>query len=559
MNTRSDKNSNGRGKPIKNKQIIQGMKTHKKASFRSSGTQQALSITYLLFGFVGIFIVGFLLFHSLSSVMIKETVSSTEMSVSQSGKYLEVYIDRLKTMSKLVSHNQDVVNFFSHKEELTQEQYVSRINQLISDVIESDTSIKSIVLISKEGKVFSNEKKLNMSTSEDMMKEEWYINAIHSDMPKLTSARMQSFSMDKDLWVISISEEIIDDNGNNIGVAVLDIPYTTIETYLMDLHLGNGGYAFILNGDNKVVFHRDVSYYTNPELIQSLLDLKKNKRGYMTTSNTLISQYVMKNTDWTLVGVCKVDSVIIIRRQIIETILFGFAIIFVGVVLTTVLLRRLTVELSKKEQDIHAHEMNALYSQINPHFLYNTLDTIVWMAEFNQSEEVIKTTKSLAQFFRLSLNQGKKLTTLGDEIEHVKQYLYIQKQRYQDKLNYFFEIDESLLEVMVPKIILQPIVENSIYHGIQELDGNGRITIIISKVHASVDDFIIEIQDNGVGFEYTDILGLLPKSKKTRLGGVGLKNVQERIQLYCGEDYGITLESKLNHGTKVILRLCKIK
>ncbi len=98
--------------------------------------------------------------------------------------------------------------------------------------------------------------------------------------------------------------------------------------------------------------------------------------------------------------------------------------------------------------------MMALYSQINPHFLYNTLDTIVWMAEFNQSEDVIKITKSLAQFFRLSLNQGNNVTTLGDEIEHVKQYLYIQKQRYQDKLNYSFEIDETLLDIMVPKIIL---------------------------------------------------------------------------------------------------------
>lgn len=555
---RNNKSSDRLGKSIKNGHIRQGMKKHKKANDRSMGTQ-ALSLTYLLFGFVGIFIVGFLLFHSLSSVMIKEAVSSTEMSVSQSGKYLEVYIERLKTMSKLVSHNQDVINLFSHKEELSKEQYVSRINRLISDVIESDPSIKSIILISKEGKVFSNEEKLNMSTSEDMMKEEWYINAIHSDMPKLTSARMQSFSMDKDLWVISISEEIIDENGNNIGVAVLDIPYTTIETYLMDLHLGKGGYAFILNSDNKVVFHHDVSYYTNAELIQSLLELKNEKSGYMASNNMLVSQYVVQNADWTLVGVCKVDSVIIIRRQIIETILFGFAVIFVGVIFTTVLLRRLAEELSKKEKDIHAHEMNALYSQINPHFLYNTLDTIVWMAEFNQSEEVIKTTKSLAQFFRLSLNQGKKLTTLGDEIEHVKQYLYIQKQRYQEKLTYSFDVDESLLEVMVPKIILQPIVENSIYHGIQELDGNGRIEITISKVQAGTDDFVIEIQDNGVGFVYNNEIELLPQSKKIRLGGVGLKNVHQRIQLYCGDGYGITLETKLNQGTKVKLHLCKIE
>lgn len=518
---------------------------------------QALSLSYLLFGFVSIFVVGFLLFYSLSSVMIKDAVASTETSVSQSGKYLEVYIDRLKTMSSLVSHNQDVVDFFSHKEDLTHEQYVDRIDGLIDEMIHSDPSVKSIILISKEGKVFSNEKDLNMSMSEDMMKEEWYVNAIYSEMPKLTSARMQSFSMDKDLWVISLSEEIVDETGNNIGVAVIDIPYTTFETYLMGLHLGEGGYAFILNSDNKVVFHHDVSFYTDTERVKTLIALENSESGLMTSSNTLVSQYTIQNTDWTLVGVCKVDAIPVIQRQIIETILFGFAVIFLGVIITTALLRRLTMELSKKEEDIHAHEMNALYSQINPHFLYNTLDTIVWMAEFNQSEDVIKTTKSLAQFFRLSLNQGKKLTRLGDEIEHIKQYLYIQKQRYQEKLTYEFIIDESLLEVLVPKIILQPIVENSIYHGIQELDTDGKITITCARVKDLGSEFIIEIKDNGVGFDYKKQIDLLPQSKKTRLGGVGLKNVHQRIRLHCGDAYGIEVESKINEGTKVTLHLCE--
>ena len=554
----SNKSKESKNSTITTKSTIKIHLNERQAKRKNSTGTHALSFIYLLFGFVGIFVVGFLLFYSLSTVMVKEAVSSTEMSVSQSGKYLEVYIDRLKTMSNLVSHDQDVVGLFSHKEELSREQYATRINRLISEAIESDTSIKSIILISKDGKVFSNEKKLDMSMSEDMMKEEWYVNAIHSDLPKLTSARMQSFSMDKDLWVISISEEIVDENGDNIGVAVLDIPYTTLETYLMDLHLGDSGYAFILNSENKVVFHHDVAYYTNTELIQSLVEIKNEKSGYMTSSNTLISKYKMQNTDWTLIGVCKVEAVTIIRRQIIETILFGFAVILVGVIFTTILLKRLTEELSKREEDIHTHEMNALYSQINPHFLYNTLDTIVWMAEFNQSEDVIKITKSLAQFFRLSLNKGENLTTLRDEVDHVKQYLYIQKQRYQEKLTYEFDIDESLLEVLVPKIILQPMIENSIYHGIQELDGEGKITITISKCLSEVDDFVIEIQDNGVGFAYKNEIELLPQSNKTRLGGVGLKNVHQRIQLYCGAGYGVTLKSELNRGTKVTLHLCKI-
>ncbi|MBN2222105.1 MAG: sensor histidine kinase [Vallitaleaceae bacterium] len=515
----------------------------------------ALSFAYFLFGGIGIFIVGFLLFSSLSMILTELSIDQTDASLSQSGKYLEVYIDRLKTTSSLVSHHSDVVDYFSHKKELSDEQYESRIQRFISDVIESDKTLKSIILISKDGKIFSNEKELTMSMSEDMMKEEWYVNAIHSELPKLTSARMQSFSMDKDLWVISLSEEIVDEEGNNIGVAVIDIPYTTLEGYLMGLHLGDGGYAFILNEDNKVVFHQDSAYYSDVEQFDELVTLKNTKNDTLIGDDTLVSQYKINNTDWTLVGVCKIDAIIMIRRQIIETILFGFAVILLGVVITSALLRKLTKELSKREEDLHAQQMNALYSQINPHFLYNTLDTIVWMAEFNQSEDVIATTKSLAQFFRLSLNRGENLTTLRDEIEHVKQYLYIQKQRYQEKLAYEFDLDESLYDVLVPKIILQPIVENSIYHGLQEREEGGKICIRCKRITSQSRDFIIEIEDNGIGFEYNNNIETLPESTKTRLGGVGLKNVQQRIQLLYGKAYGLKVESIQHQGTKVTLML----
>lgn len=517
---------------------------------------KTLSLSYLLFGGVGIFVVGFLLYFSLTRVLLNVSISSAEATLIQSGKYLEVYIERLKTMSSLVSQNADVRDYFNNETEFTGEQYQKRIQDFIHTAIESDKTIKSIILISKEGKIVSNEEGLTMSMSEDMMQEAWYVNAIHQDMPILTSARMQSFSMDKNLWVISLSEEIVDEDGNNIGVAVIDIPYTSIENYLSELHLGENGYAFILNENQEVVFHKDFAYYTDQSLVQSLIELK-NQRNTLLSDDTLISQYQIQNSDWTLVGVCKVDSLPVIRKQIIETILFGFAIILGGVMFTTALLRKLAMKLSMKEQEIHDQQMMALYSQINPHFLYNTLDTIVWMAEFNQSEDVIKITKSLAQFFRLSLNQGNNVTTLGDEIEHVKQYLYIQKQRYQDKLNYSFKIDETLLDIMVPKIILQPIVENCIYHGIQELEGPGMIQITCKKSEDSDKDFQIEIMDNGVGFDFEDGLQHLPKTKKTRLGGVGLENVQERIQLLCGKQYGINVKSSIGKGTIVTLFLCK--
>ena len=134
-----------------------------------------------------------------------------------------------------------------------------------------------------------------------------------------------------------------------------------------------------------------------------------------------------------------------------------------------------------EEQNVRRYELRALSAQINPHFLYNTLDTIVWMAEFNDSKRVVEVTKSLAQYFRLALNQGHEQISLRDEIDHVRQYLFIQKQRYGDKLQYEIEEDESLADYKLPKLVLQPLVENAIYHGIKEIDRHGMIRVT-SKV-----------------------------------------------------------------------------
>ena len=507
---------------------------------------------YLIFGSLSILLVGFILYYSLTNVLVEESVMSTKMAVNQSGRYLEVYIDKLNVISNTLVDNQDVIEYFSGEDNLENQVYEKRIQQLITSMMNSDATLQSIIIISKDGKVFSNEDKLDMSMSEDMMQEKWYMKAIHNDMPTLTSARMQPFSMDNDLWVISLSQEIVNENGHNIGVAVIDVPYTALETYLMDLHLGEEGYAYILNDNQDVVFHQDKAYYENENLKDSLVQILNTPIGYQKGSSTLKNHYVMNNTDWTLVAVSSVDALTVLRRQVLETVIFGISIILVVVLVTSVILKRLTAEIRSREQEIHHYEMNAMYSQINPHFLYNTLDTIVWMAEFNQKEDVIEITKTLAQFFRLSLNQGKETTSLKNEIEHVKQYLFIQKQRYQDKLDYRITIDEKILEVIVPKIILQPIVENSIYHGIKDMDGGGIINI---DVIDDDENIIITVTDNGIGFDSDDI----PLSSKTKLGGVGLKNVDRRIKLFCGESYGLEIQSQKNQGTKVTLKLCKSK
>jgi two-component system sensor histidine kinase YesM len=325
--------------------------------------------------------------------------------------------------------------------------------------------------------------------------------------------------------------------------------------------------------------------------------------GYDAKNKTLIQLYKIKNTDWTLFGVSSLPELGVIKRNLIETIVLISAVFllviaysgsyFAGRItrpiakleqamrnieeeLITVELnesscyeaqslavhfnnmiqkiRILLEEISQKEKYLRTSELNALHSQINPHFLYNTLDTIAWMAEFKDTEKVVSLTKALAQFFRLSLNGGNEVTTIYNEFEHINQYLYIQKQRYGDKLSCDFHYDENIKDVKILKIILQPIVENAIYHGIRQVDRNGLINVTAKREGKSI---IFTIRDNGDGFN----LSILQKEKSTKdikLGGVGIKNVDKRIKLYYGEEYGVNIESIIGQGTTVYISVGEI-
>ena len=203
-------------------------------------------------------------------------------------------------------------------------------------------------------------------------------------------------------------------------------------------------------------------------------------------------------------------------------------------------------EMIDKIKYLREYEINALYSQINPHFLYNTLDTIIWMAEFQDTEKVISITKALSNFFRISLSNGKEKIPLKEEINHIKEYLYIQKQRYEDKLEYKISIQEELKNIEVPKIILQPFVENAIYHGIKNLDTTGIISIYSQIVENKIE---LIIEDNGIGFEAAKKQALM------KMGGVGIKNVNKRIQYYYGNEYGAKIDSSFKAGARIIITL----
>lgn len=553
-----------------------------------------LSLFFLGTGLTVILLLSGAVYWFASNLLMSETISKTHDLLEMSGANIGTYIARVKGESNVFAGSPSLRQYLSDDEESLRTGLLSQIDTLL----QNDSSIKSIVVVSKDGRILSNEKNLDMSVSSDMMKEDWYIESIHNTMPVLTGARMQSFSSDKDNWVISVSTEITGDSGDNLGVLLMDMEYSVIEDHLRSLDLGREGYVFLLNDKGEPVYHKDTSYFSDPDKQAQLLEIQSAGDGYDKASNLLTCQTQIEKTGWTMVGVVSLDTLKMLERQLFEAVLLTGGLLFIAVLLIGILFtRRLSTpmadlergmneieklaevsvrknsfyevellagnynrmihrirvlmdEISDKEKTLRHAELNALVSQINPHFLYNTLDTIVWMAEFNDSSRVIALTKSLAAFFRLSLSGGRELITVEDELEHVRQYLYIQKERYGDKLNYTIHAPEEVLDYTVPKIILQPIAENSIYHGIKQLDRPGQITITVQE---EGEKLIFTVSDNGAGCRPDAAVADNP----SRPGKVGLKNVDERLKLYYGPGYGVTIQSAPGAGCRVELTVGK--
>ena len=210
------------------------------------------------------------------------------------------------------------------------------------------------------------------------------------------------------------------------------------------------------------------------------------------------------------------------------------------------------LEQVKKEQiRLRKAEFELLQSQINPHFLYNTLDTIVWLAEAGEQKKVVKMVGSLSEFFRTSLNQGKDIISIKEELQHVRSYLEIQQVRYQDILQYDIQVEEELYKYLIPKITIQPLVENALYHGIKNKRGAGKIII---SGRQEEDHFSILIEDNGIGISkerLSQVRAGVKNKVSTGKDIYGLYNVNERIHLNFGEKYGIIIESTYGEGTVV--------
>jgi two-component system, sensor histidine kinase YesM len=206
----------------------------------------------------------------------------------------------------------------------------------------------------------------------------------------------------------------------------------------------------------------------------------------------------------------------------------------------------------KEQENLKKAELRALQAQINPHFLYNTLDTIIWMAESRKTDQVIEIVQALSNFFRISLSKGKDWITIGEEVERTRSYLTIQKMRYRDILDFRIEVDEVVAGNTVLKLVLQPLVENALYHGIKNKRRGG--TIVVRVQPQGADRILLEVEDDGIGFTPEKLAQvnreLTDGSGEIRLeSGYGVGNVNNRIKLYYGREYGVSIRSEYQVGT----------
>lgn len=540
---------------------------------------------------ISILIISLMLFswykQSSSKLMAYEK-EETSQEVKNASIYVASYLEKNKNLASLLAMSAESQNIMDDKTDFKNLKDIIKVSE------KSDEFIKKIFLVSENGNIISNEK-VNLETNKDMKNISWYKKLINSNnMAFASKADFSKISSDSSKNIISISKEIKDKNNKRLGFVVINLSYKFLEDFLSTINFGKDGYVFILSSEEELLFKsKNMEDFGKKDYEKLLKKRMKPEKMDFVSSNVFIP-----NTQWKLVGISFSNAISNLKKQLIESSLILALIVFVLTLLVSIFVSKkiskpiiyligeikktdkklykikslpqasseiqiltkeynnlidrifvLTEDIEKKEEQKRTYQVKALQSQINPHFLYNTLDTILWLVEFGENEKAIKVTKNLGMLLRNSLNIDEDFVKLDKEIEHAKNYLDIQKIRYDNKFTYEFIKKIETSSLYVPKLILQPIIENAIYHGIREKKSKSYIKIIVEK---NPEYLIIKIIDNGLG----------PKEKKenipTKLGGIGMENVNNRIKLLCGEKYNLKIQRE-NGETIVTYKLKIIK
>ncbi len=578
-----------------------------KHAYKKRSIQFTISITFTLVAVAGMILVAVILSARFINSTEKMVSDDNRRMLNQVNLNLDNYLHNMMRVSDSMYYrvikNADIA---SDMEDLTKDMrllYETNRDLLVSVAVFTDS-----------GEVVAAEPLSQLKAAVDPKSQDWFIDAnekienLHFSTPHVQN--LFTNSDNRYNWVVSLSRSVeLTRSGSIIhGVLLVDMNFSGIEQICKNVDLGESGYLYLMDSGGEIIYHpRQQLIYSNL-IHENNMEVASYEDGTHTEQfegqERLVTVKTVGYTGWKIVGVVPMSDITNDYNQLqVFSVFFVCFTIFLLITVNIFLsqrianpiksLERAVKELEKGTLDTHIHikgsyeiqhlgqaicsmaeqmhklmddivaeqeskrksEMDALQSQINPHFLYNTLDSIVWMVENERYEGAIQMVTALAKLFRISLSKGKNIITVADELEHVRNYLTIQKIRYKNKFVYDVTAEPETLGCQTIKLIVQPLVENAIYHGMEFMDGDGEIHI---RAYRKDGDLYIDVVDNGLGMpqEQADALLTQDTSKERGKGsGIGLKNVHERIQLYFGAEYGLSLYSEPDEGTTARIHL----
>lgn len=533
------------------------------------------------------------------------TAQSEETLREGNDTRLEATAEQLNTHLRNMMKVSDSLYYRVIKGVDLEENNISDEFRLLYDV--NKESIESIALFAIDGTLLCATPSNRLRDNFSLQKEAWYDGALDTEENIRFGAPRVShvFLTEGDSYtrVIPMSRVVQMTRGNHVerGILLVNLRYDAITDLLQNVMVGDHSYVYLVGENGNLLYHPMQDLIAAGKMIEDTLPMVTHS----TQQQNETEEYLLKTvgyTGWRLVGVFGQEPLSLHNWKSRSFIVFLLIFFLNAMMLMNFYLSRrvtepmrrleravkkieagnldtqieasgvyeiqsLSVAIEKMEKNlkqlmediVQEHEakrksdLMVLQNQINPHFLYNTLDVIVWMIENEKGEEAVKAVTALARFFRISLSKGHTIITVQDEIEHVRNYLMIQEMRFKNRFTYTFVIDDTCRNLATVKLVLQPLVENAIYHAMEFMDDG----VLLVEVSRREDLLILAVEDNGCGMTQERVASLLRGDfvQTGKGSGVGLRNVMERIQLLFGEKYGLEIKSEPDEGTRVEIHL----
>ena len=545
-----------------------------------------------------------------SGTIYENSINYMSQIIQQVNYDIDTYIEYMENISSVIAKSSDVPRYLfdQNQTEAEREAEKERILTQFQTIMESRDDIYNVAAVAKNGRYIINQGDDELTGYVDIESLDWYQAAIESKSGiAVSSSHVQNAIQSSYKWVITLSRALVNNQtGEREGLFFVDLNYSAISDLCNNNSLEEKGYIFVLDAEGNIVYHpkQQLMYGgLKTENIDAIMECREDSLIIDEGGDSkLYTMSKSKRTGWTVVGAAYTSELLKNNEQAQMWYLLVASILLLAVIgISSIISREITkpirslrdsmrkvqngqfgthVEVITEneigslgrsfnlmtseiqalmEQNVYEQkqkrksELKALQAQINPHFLYNTLDSIIWMSEAGENDEVVEMTSALARLLRQSISNDKEEVELEKEIEYVKNYLTIQKMRYKDKLEFFIYVDPRVAHVPIIKLVLQPLVENAIYHGIKYKETKGNLKIYARPVDGRVE---IVVADDGIGMDEDVMEHIFDEHRKEqKRNGVGVPNVQKRLKLQYGSEYGIRYESVKGAGTKAVITI----